>query len=252
MTDPRLARALQDAARSGGVALWWRDDDAARGSGALDRLLALARRYGLPVVLAVIPDRVDDSLAEALAEAQGVAVAVHGIAHANRAAAGQKKQELVAADDSAAQPLLAALKNARHVLARRFPGRALPLLVPPWNRIDAPVVQGLRWAGFAALSTFGTRAEAAGTGLYQLNPEVDLMDWRRREGRPYPDVAAALADAIDARVTGRLPGPVGLLTHHLQHDETAWATLEAVLADTAAAAGVSWPAPDALFARLAA
>lgn len=252
MTDPRLAAALSDAAGTGGIALWWRDDDATRANPALDRLLTLAARYDLPVVLAVIPARADATLQAALADADRVAVAVHGLAHENRAQPDARKQELTAADTGEALKLVAALETARRSLETRFPGRTLPVLVPPWNRIDAIVVRELSRAGFAALSTFAGRSEAAGTGLFQLNPEVDLIDWRRREGRPYPDVAADLAGAIAARASGRRRGPVGLLTHHLQHDATAWHTLSRLLADLAAAKAVSWPAPDALFGRLAA
>src|SRR5204862_7665831 len=44
------------------VAFWWRDDDAIGHTPALDRLLALAQRFGVSVAVAAVPARLEASL----------------------------------------------------------------------------------------------------------------------------------------------------------------------------------------------
>ncbi len=73
---------------------WLRDDDAVEPTAALDRLLTLTEKYGVPVALAVIPAFTGAALAKRLDEAPHAVVAVHGWSHENHAAAGEKKQEL--------------------------------------------------------------------------------------------------------------------------------------------------------------
>src|SRR5262249_22117620 len=62
--DDEVAR-WRDAGRR--ARLWWRDDDAADVSAALDRLLELQRQTAVPLALAVVPAQATDALAERLA-----------------------------------------------------------------------------------------------------------------------------------------------------------------------------------------
>src|SRR5215470_17845292 len=82
-------------AETGRIAdFWLRDDDAVEPTAALDRLLALAARHAIPVVLAVIPASAQRTLAKRLQAEDKVAIAVHGWAHRNHAPENEKKQEL--------------------------------------------------------------------------------------------------------------------------------------------------------------
>lgn len=209
-----LTRALDDLAARGAQARFWlRDDDATLPTTALDRLLAL----GLPVTLAVIPEPTGAALADRLAGTMAE-VAVHGWAHANHAGPGEKKIEL-----GLHRPLPAVLGELAQGLARLralHGDRALPLLVPPWNRIAPAVAAGLPGIGFAALSTFGPEPEAPPR---RINAHVDIIDWRgTRRGK---DPAALEAEILSRLATGRT---VGILTHHLAHDRGAWAFLDAL------------------------
>ena len=49
---------------------------------------------------------------------------------------------------------------ARVAASGRFVQRALPLFVPPWNRIDPAYYQVLADAGYGAVSTFAPRPSA--------------------------------------------------------------------------------------------
>jgi hypothetical protein len=95
--------------------------------------------------------------------------------------------------------------------------RAVPMLVPPWNRIDAGLLSDLGSIGFAALSVFGPPKPAS---LAVINSNVDIMDWHGTGCRDH----GLLVQAIVAQLQHTFDGgePVGLLTHHLVHDESAW------------------------------
>ncbi|HEX2018023.1 MAG TPA: hypothetical protein VGO17_03705, partial [Aurantimonas sp.] len=56
MQDELLAELDGWAGAGRRLDVWWRDDDAARPSPALDRLTAAAADRSLPLALAVIPD----------------------------------------------------------------------------------------------------------------------------------------------------------------------------------------------------
>lgn len=217
-----MEAALDRAGASGiTVPFWWRDDDAVAPTPALEHLLALARAEAAPLGLAVIPEKATDALRDRLAGEPLVTVLVHGIAHTNNALPGQKKQELV----SARREILTALRNCRAQLAAQFGPQALPVLVPPWNRIAAELAAQLPVLGFAGLSTFGP--EVAHEGLSVLNSHVDPIDWKGGGG-----VSGAVAHIhhttalIDDVVAGRRSGAIGLLTHHLVHDAWIWRFVE--------------------------
>jgi hypothetical protein len=137
----------------------------------------------------------------------------------------------------------AGLEAARRALGARL----LPVLVPPWNRI-APGLPGLLPAlGFRGLSVFGPRpAPLAAPGLALVNAHVDPVDWRG--GRGLADPNALIARAAEAIVRAAPIGePVGLLTHHLVHDEAVWAFAEALLDRLSASSAVEHPFVGQLF-----
>jgi hypothetical protein len=230
MTGDRQLRDEIAAWRQAGMParLWLRDDDATTDTPALARLLALTGAADVPVSLAVIPARADESLAWRLAEQDHVRIAVHGYAHVNHAPAAEKNQEL--GKHRPAADVFGELSRGRAKLEAMFADRLDPLLVPPWNRICDAVAAGLPGIGLAWLSTYaGHDAAAAVPGLGQLNCHVDLSDWRGgRAGKPWPVVAGDLARALEA---ARHDGgrPVGVLSHHLAHDKTAWTVLKRLL-----------------------
>ncbi|MEI4488537.1 polysaccharide deacetylase family protein [Frigidibacter sp. MR17.14] len=239
--DAFLSELDARAAAGRPLVLWLRDDDAVEPTPALDRLLGLMG--ALPLTLAVIPAATGPALARHLAGRQAVSVAVHGWSHRNHAGPVEKSQEL-GAHRPAATVLAELGAGARHLSALHG-DRALPLLVPPWNRIAPGVIAGLRGAGFAALSTFGPQARAAGQGLAEVNSHLDIIDWRgTRGGRP--------AEALWSEALGlaRMDLPaLGVLSHHLVHDGAAWAFLEDLVALTASHPGAVWPGVARIIAK---
>lgn len=227
--------------------LWWRDDDAVAPSPALDRLLTCADAAGAPPALAVIPALAEEGLAARLDRGPGVDVLQHGYAHRNHAPPERKKIELGARPTAEVMDELAA---GRARLDALFGGQALPVLVPPWNRIEDEVAAALAAAGYRGLSTKGARG-APRPGLVEVNVHADLIDWRGTRGFAGEEaVLGQLAGHLAARREGRAdPGePTGLMTHHRDHDAGCWDFLEALAGFLARRGGVRWLRAADIFA----
>jgi hypothetical protein len=220
------------------VRLWLRDDDAIEPTPALDRLLALSDRFSIPMALAVIPAFTGEPLAERLGRQHGVTVTVHGWAHANHAAADGKKREL--GSERPSEIVLAELQQGFDRLKRLYPDQFSPVLVPPWNRIDNALLSRLPALGFQALSVYGLAKPQQPIAL--VNTHVDVMDWHgTRGGWPHEVLIGNLLGELRDRFDGN-DDPVGVLTHHLAHDETAWSFVETLVEETAAHPAVTWSA----------
>lgn len=224
------------------ASLWWRDDDAVEPTAALDRLVALGRTHGVPLALAVVPAEARAALVARVDAEPRVTPLQHGYAHKNHAAEGSKNGEL-----GPARPLavnLGELAQGWQRMGALFGARALPVLVPPWNRIDPALVPHLAALGFRGLSCFGARqASAPAPGLVQVNSHLDIVAWRA--GRGFVGEAKALGELVahlGARRLGRADPdePTGLLTHHLVHDEAGWAFVAALLARSVRHPAVRW------------
>jgi hypothetical protein len=202
--------------------LWWRDDDAIDTGPELDRLLALHRETAMPLALAIVPAHATTALAERLATEPGVDLLQHGYAHVNHAVPGEgKKEEL--GPHRPAMIVLGEVGTGWLAMERLFGGRALSVMVPPWNRITPALVPTLPEIGFSGLSTFGPRQRARPVrGLLQINTHVDLINWQA--GRGFVGEEAALAALVGALSYARkeTAEPVGLLSHHLAMDGGAW------------------------------
>jgi len=235
-----LVEELDHWADAGRVAtLWWRDDDAIAPTPQLERLLHIGA--GIPLALAVIPALAEPELAEALAGAPRVAVLQHGWRHANHAYHGKKSEFPSDRPAAEAAEELAAGKSR---LAALFGSRALPVLVPPWNRYAGEFLPLLPRLGFTAISATPSRA-AMPPGLTALDVHVDPVAWRGDRGFVgEPAALGALVGQLRARRLGIAPPerPIGLLTHHLVTDGPTEAFVEHLIAVTAAHRAARWVA----------
>jgi peptidoglycan/xylan/chitin deacetylase (PgdA/CDA1 family) len=224
--------------------LWLRDDDAVAPSKALDRLLTLSDRYRVPLVLAVVPEPSGAELARHLVGNELASVAVHGWRHANHAAAGEKKQEL--GKHRPASAIIAELARGLSKLSALHREKMLPMLVPPWNRIDANLVPGVAGAGFRAISAFADELRELQTKeLAVINTNLDIIDWSARRGGDHAALAARFVEELGKSREGG-GYPVGILTHHMVHDETAWDFLDQLLEMTALGNSCNWLSGAAL------
>jgi len=226
---------------------WWRDDDAAADDPALARLLALARDGAPPLAIAAVPAYLSDTatLRITAEAAPDWRVVQHGFAHVNHAQGGKKKIEL--GGNNSLTDCEDQLREGFSILAKRLGNRFLPVLVPPWNRIDPELISLLPALNFRAISTYGAHR---GVGLGQINCHVDILNWRNGAAFLGTDEAIAIACGhLKAKRQGKADRgeATGILSHHLQHDEEAWRFLSKFFTHTARHPAVSWRAPAKLF-----
>ena len=231
-----LEARLAAPAAGGPVAVWWRDDDAGRDDPALARLLDLAERHAAPLALAVVPAWLDAAATARILACPWATVIQHGYAHRNHAGAGARKVEL--GGDRTVGAVLDELRRGRVRLEAAFGPRFVPVLAPPWNRIDPAVVPHLAAAGYAALSVSGGRGGAAAAGaapggLARIDVHLDPIHWRGHRG--FVGEAAALGDLLAALDSGA--AAVGVVSHHLAHDGPGWRFLDRLFGLLAASRG---------------
>ncbi|SFC70348.1 hypothetical protein SAMN05428997_11059 [Bosea sp. CRIB-10] len=226
--------------------LWLRDDDAIVPSGQLDRLVGLAERFTIPVLLASIPMLAQEVLARRLETAPLLLPCQHGVWHRNHAPPGEKKSEF-----GLHRPLpdiLAEVATGRERLSKLFGSRLLPVFVPPWNRIHPDIAAELPRLGFTGLSCFRKFALGPAGGPRLVNTDLDLIDWHHgRVGRQHSELLAEMVRLLAARRAD--PEPVqsfGLLLHHHDHDSTAWDALTILLTRLAGHAAVAFANPHTL------
>lgn len=218
---PELARWK---ARGHAPVVWWRDDDARRPTPALERLLALSNRCEAPITLAAVPDGDIQALAEACRAAGEVELAIHGFRHENRAPPGRPSGEINDLDRLA--DVVLELGTALDVFRRA--GTRARLFVPPWNNIHPTLKTALSLHDLE-LSGYGDPRDA--DEPTRLDAHVDVLRWKpeprfRGAARFLSRTRRLLAER---RVKALWDEPLGLLTHHLDHDEAAWRFLEAFL-----------------------
>ena len=218
------------------VPFWWRDDDAIADSAALQKMLVIAKQYSAPVHLAVIPAHLQDSLAviKAPEHRDSCFVLQHGFDHQSYALAGQRKIEL--GGSQATQPqltsLLANLATGYTLLQAHFANQYLPILVPPWNRVESPVAEHLTHLGYQQLSVLAS--DKLEETSFHLNVHIDIIDWKQRKFVGEAQVLSKIISSLTAlRIQAQQNAseksepvkPCGLMTHHLDHDDECWAFL---------------------------
>ncbi len=238
-----LQRELDLWANSGNIAtFWWRDDDAVSESAQLHRLDALSCELGVPVAIAVIPAKLDDSLQHFLRDRDNFTVLQHGYSHTSYAAKGVKKIEV--GGERSVGAITDELTFGRRVLGSSFGHRFLPVLVPPWNRIEVRTYDALVGAGFVGVSSMWARVKAyPADGLFQVNAHLDPVNWSRGSG--FVGCYRAIAQInqhLYARRTGRRDAaePTGILTHHRVQNNEVWAFCRMLLQVLSRHPAVHW------------
>lgn len=211
--------------------LWWRDDDAVATTPALEQLNTMSERLQIPVHVAVIPKHATKTLAGYMEEWDNLIPVIHGWAHENHAAIGEKKSEFGTPRQTADAEIAEAVAHMRFL----FSTHCVPLFVPPWNRLHTTHLPALRRAGLQGVSTFTPRpSRLAAEGLVQINTHIDPIDWRGTRDLVAPEVLLGhLTRNLEDRRRGEADAsePLGVLTHHLVHSADIWDISEQILSE---------------------
>ncbi|WP_417708155.1 polysaccharide deacetylase family protein [Roseibium aggregatum] len=234
------------AERGRKVRFWWRDDDAIEPTPALERMLSLANSHDVDVAFAVIPKMATKALAERFADEPHGLVLQHGWQHKNfqRKDLGEKAAELGSRRDP--DDLMAELKAGYDRLQEFFGDKFVKAMVPPWNRIDPEISRRLPGIGLSGLSTFTWHNFPR---AHQLQSHIDILKWKKQVRFIGWESARLRFDLQLTRRRNTRAEPVGLLTHHLVHDDGCFEFLEIFLEIAAHHEGAEWPTVKSLFAE---
>lgn len=203
--------------------LWWRDDDAVSWTPSLEQLLDCGARHNFNISLSVIPAHLDMSLAERLAGLSGVEVWQHGYSHEDHGGGSEFGE---------GRPLDRLQEDARRgteAMDSVFGEDGWSkIFVPPWGRLAQNFKPVLKMMGYAGISCSGRSRSFP--GLREYNATLDIFDWDEAGRARFRGDDTCLEDLIrqlkHRRTSGLVDQPIGILTHHLVHDATAWAGLE--------------------------
>lgn len=210
---------------------WWRDDDAVEPTPALERLAAVSADFNSPVHLAIVPKYAKPELSHYISATPALTPVVHGWAHKNHAPADQKKCEfgLTRSFQECREDMDQALRQMKKL----FGAQLNNMFVPPWNRIRPDLIPYLSSDGYKSISTYGPRAsQFAASDVLQVNTHLDPIAWHHSRSLEAPDIliqhTVQLMQNRRLNVTDNTE-PLGLLTHHLIHDDTVWHFIEQFL-----------------------
>ena len=230
---------------------WWRNDDAMTPLGE-ESVIATARRWRVPVAMAVIPCRMESSLVGSLNSEPLVSVLFHGLHHVSYSGPGEVPSEYPHSRGRAEMS-----KELDHGLALLSCfQRSLPVLVPPWDNVSAKAVEIIAECGYRGVSTCGWRETAEpAPGVIQNNVHADPLEWSPVKFRGVEETLTAFIGHLAARREGRADSSeaTGLVTHGHLHGADVVGFLDEFLARTCRHPAIRWlDAADVFGCRAAA
>jgi hypothetical protein len=234
------------AARALTARFWVRDDDACEMSERLPRLHELAGKHDITIGLAVIPGKLDSNLIDYLAGgAPRFLPMCHGWKHINY---GPWNKPAEFGRDRPLARLIEDAERAFKVFCRHF-GKTPPIFVPPFNRISHSLTSVLPSIGFVAVSAISNALDrtllrlrsrlawslavnlARPSAFPRIDVHIDPIDWRSRTVMDKKAICNALVLQLRGRRNAGAGAarPIGLLTHHLVHDEPIWQVCDELL-----------------------
>jgi hypothetical protein len=242
-----LHAAIEEWKNAWGTAPFFlRDDDAARVTPRLQRLLGICRETKVQVMLSVIPGRLQPDLIEAMMDCEHAVPVQHGYQHESHSTVEGVKSEFP--DEEALELQLDRTKKGFDGMAAAFGDRFMPILVPPWNNISQQLAANLADTGIAGLSCSGRRGSAVAYKIKVFNSWVSLNNFAMLEAPFDPSIIVdkyvrAIRNRM-GRTQDRLE-PIGLTTHHLVTSEAQFRFLQGLI-ETVQDAGGQWLSPQEL------
>ena len=229
------------------ASLWWRDDDASEPSVALDRLVYLSETFHAPCGLATIPVRAGNALAEFVDGSAYLWVLQHGYAHINHAPSGSGAWELGLHRPKSV--VLEELNDGMTRLRQLFHDRFIPVVVPPWNKMDAELMPYLPVMGYRGVSaSYKKIRPVPPADLRVADAHCDLLKWKKGHTARFAGSEKCVANLVGHLKDKRLglvdeTEPTCILSHHLEMDDDAWNFMDGLLSVTSAHPAATWMSP---------
>lgn len=208
---------LQHEVRVRAVQLWLRDDDACRNSAQLQRLIEITE--DIPISLAVIPGRLETSLVDTLKSRDNISVLQHGYRHENHDGEAQQRCEFP--DTNLKLQIINDLSQGMAILEDAFGPQFNRVFVPPWNRFSSKWLDVLPQYGYEGFSAHYSYGDNGPVQTHHVH--VDIL---ARPQQQYRGDQHVIGEELLSKHIGHHTSPIGIMTHHMAHDEACWAFLE--------------------------
>lgn len=228
------------------ASFWWRDDDASAPCVELDRLFRMSQKHDVPCGLATIPATAGEPLRKDVSGQSHIWVLQHGFAHVNHAQSGKGAWELGLHRPKSV--VLDELREGMGKLAQLFKSRFVPVVVPPWNRMDPELMPYLPVMGYRGVSaSYKRHRPVPPEGLRVADAHCDLLHWKGKLAS-FAGAEKCISHLVghlrDKRAGSTAPDePSCILTHHLEMDADAWAFMDELLALTSEHPAANWVSP---------
>jgi hypothetical protein len=243
MESPKFINYCDDLARKGKkITFWWRDDDAIEETQALQKLLKLVDHKAISI--ATIPEYCTKSLIDIVKENPYIHLLQHGVSHENFAHKEEKKCEFPThlSDEHHWQRI----QYGRDKIFQLYPEWDGKGFVPPWNRMKLNSAEGLKDIGFDYISAFESlkARNIATKHIAYCDSNIDPIDWKGNDGKNnYGFIGWQACDDILLH-HAQYQQHIGLLTHHLVHNEAMWHKLEIIADFMHHHPAIDWQAPN--------
>jgi peptidoglycan/xylan/chitin deacetylase (PgdA/CDA1 family) len=208
------------------VCIFFRDDDAGWSNDKLYVLLDVFAQSGMPIDVAVIPETLDQDLADELLSRwqQGkhlIGLHQHGYSHTNHEPVGRQCEFGNSRTKNQQKKDIA--KGQKHL--RTLLGNALdPNFTPPWNRCTQATVECLEELDFRLLSQDVTAVGLESSMLQQVPVNLDWSRILKMSANPLLELGQAIAINLEKNDL------TGIMLHHAAMDGENLKTLAELLA----------------------
>jgi len=196
--------------------IFFRNDDAGWANDRLFPFLDTFAGWAMPVDLAVIPDALDDTLADALLTRKKQAPALiglhqHGFNHANHEPPEQRKCEFGLSRTKDQQKR--DIQLGREYLQARLGAFVVdPIFTPPWNRCTQATMECLEELDFLILSRDLTAKNLASDKLKQIPVALDWSRIFRTSAEPLIELCRLIVTSLKENDF------TGIMFHHADMD----------------------------------
>lgn len=218
--------------------LWVRDDDVTVRSEALIKMLDYFKAKGLPLLLAVIPEKCCISDIKKMISENKISIGQHGYSHENYLIDDYKCSELNA--DRGIEIILKEQLLGNELLEKEFGNKYQHIFVPPWFEIDKNVYQVLK-KYYCAFSIWGSNDN---NNMVEINSQVDFIDWSN-DGIYSGDkfILSQIIRECESLIRNDAASlaAIGIVLHHEYYQEEWYDFLDHLFAELSRYRNVSYP-----------